>query len=208
MGVKARVAVWGGAALAIFGLTEPSPVLADGATTGLLMSAAVTNVSLARGASQSWTWDVPRGSYLASARISYSLYARAGALGQATDGRIYCHLFGDGSIGTYDEFTADVQPKQIVASTNFSDASRSDTATIEAPWANLYNDLHVTLECTNNAVMAGAAPAVITRAFVVITPVPSITTLAAPSVRTVAPPSTAASSPPPAPVTTKLPSTK
>lgn len=186
-----------GVALAAFGLNAAS-VHADATTSALYVPPDVASVRIARGASQSWTWTVPRGTYLVTARIDYTLTA----LGPASnDSRLQCQLVTpDGattSVG--DMFNASAYSKPMSMQQTFSDAVDDGAVTLVAPMSAGW-DFHVTLTCFNVSVSTTATPLALRRIKLAFAPSSSIAALPSASVRTTAPPPSPTPYTPPAPV--------
>jgi hypothetical protein len=144
------------------------------------------------------------GSYVATARIDYDLFAAGGVFDPGTmitDSRLFCRLYSaDANAGTSDSFEVHTLPDQATATGLFGDKEIDGTATLVAAIGKTYGgDLHVTVECTNRSISPAARPVRVMDLLVQLTPVSSIANLPAASVQSTPPPAPPPTSPPPTP---------
>lgn len=109
-----------------------------------------SSVSLARGASQTWSWAPPPGPYFVVARINYRIRA-VGAVN--SDGRLQCRLRPDGG-GAGDSASAFVSTDQATATGVFGDESDDSTFTLSSA---LWVTANFSITCTNTSISTSAA---------------------------------------------------
>lgn len=107
-------------------------------------------VSLARGASQTWSWAPPPGPYFAVARINYRIRA-VGAVN--SDSRLQCRLRPDGG-GVTDTASAFVSTDQATATGAFSDESDDSSFTLSSA---MWVTANFSVTCSNISVSTSAA---------------------------------------------------
>lgn len=129
------------------------------------------SVSLARGASQTWSWAPPPGPYFAVARINY----RIRAVGTAnSDGRVQCRLLPDGG-GASDSASAFVSTDQATATGVFGDESDDSAFTLSSA---MWVTARFSITCTNTSVSTSAAAVMVDSVQVNLVRTAGVTSLA------------------------------